>query len=166
MTPFQRILPAAYDIGLTADNQRAFKPRGYTWLQSPRLLSTMIHDEQHKPDRRITHMVMQFGQFLDHDMALTLESEVHGGCCSKTDEPECFPIQLPNDPFFSDKSRRPAPTSCLELTRSIAYPSNATVREQFTALTAYLDASNVYGSDKKLASKLRYVENKTIDIKL
>ena len=54
-----------------------------------------------------TLMVMQVGQFLDHDIALTPESEVHG-CC--TDDAlngifptGCFPILIPNaDPKFAN----------------------------------------------------------------
>ena len=45
-------------------------------------------------------MVMQFGQFLDHDITLTPESEVHGCCKEEGKNGEfasgCFPILIPD----------------------------------------------------------------------
>ena len=56
-----------------------------------------------------TLMVMQFGQFLDHDITLTPEDEVHG-CCSEdaaSGVPGCFPILLPeSDPTFKGCNQR------------------------------------------------------------
>ena len=50
-------------------------------------------------------MVMQFGQFLDHDITLTPEDEVHG-CCTEdaaSGVPGCFPILIPEaDPTFAN----------------------------------------------------------------
>ena len=54
-----------------------------------------------------TLMQMQFGQFLDHDITLTPESEAEN-CCTNQGlsgvfATECFPINFPcNDPTFSN----------------------------------------------------------------
>ena len=54
-------------------------------------------------------MVMQFGQFLDHDISLTEEDKVEKlECCTEEAtngvfEPKCFPILIPDsDPTFSN----------------------------------------------------------------
>lgn len=63
---FQRLLPPAY-----ADGQSA--PRvsvaGYP-LPNPRVLSQVIHRDLNYP-ATYTHMVMQYGQFLSHDITFT-----------------------------------------------------------------------------------------------
>ena len=40
-------------------------------LPNPRWMSQKNHPDEDLPDTRYTHMVMQFGQFLDHDLTLT-----------------------------------------------------------------------------------------------
>ena len=50
-------------------------------------------------------MVMQFGQFLDHDITLTPEEEVTGCCAEEAARgvPGCFPILIPkSDPTFAN----------------------------------------------------------------
>ena len=56
-------------------------------------------------------MVMQFGQFLDHDISLTIENDAEKlelDCCKEEArngvfEPGCFPILIPDsDPTFSN----------------------------------------------------------------
>ena len=68
-TPFKRLLPSAY-----ADGESL--PRGglkFSSLPSARTVSLAVHQAQeeassHEP---VSLMVMQFAQFLDHDLTLT-----------------------------------------------------------------------------------------------
>ena len=53
-----------------------------------------------------------------------------------------------DDPFFTN-------TTCLPLTRSDPFCTGEPVREQFNALTAFIDGSNIYGSDEETATRLR-----------
>jgi len=139
----RRVRPAAYE--------NTFEPRGAGGdLPSARLISTQVHKDLDKPDSEITQMLAHFGQFLDHDISLTPENEAE--CCEHASESECFPISVPlNDGFFSALT---TPQSCLEFSRSSAYCYEET-REQFNAITAFLDGSNIYGSDQETANKLR-----------
>ncbi|XP_032946415.1 eosinophil peroxidase [Rhinolophus ferrumequinum] len=107
-------------------------------------------------------MFMQWGQFIDHDLDFTPESPARvaftaGVDCEKTCEqlPPCFPIKIPpNDPRI--KNQR----DCIPFFRSAPSCSQNrnNVRNQINALTSFLDASMVYGSEVSLAHRLR---NKT-----
>ena len=98
-------------------------------------------------------MVTQLGQFLDHDITLTPETEVHD-CCQDQEQTDCFPLVLPlDDPFYSSLSTA---QTCLEFERSVAYCEDPTQpREQMNGITAFVDASNVYGSDEETSNLLR-----------
>jgi len=63
----KRIIPPVYQDGRSV-------PRGGrhpSSLPNPRWISQKNHPDSDIPDPRYTHMVMQFGQFLDHDITLT-----------------------------------------------------------------------------------------------
>ena len=99
-------------------------------------------------------------QLIDHDLTLTPETEAEGCCTTEEQEEEnciSIPIQL-GDPFttFNEFTDDDATPQCLELTRSTEFcPSEpGEVREQFNAITSWVDASNVYGSDAVRASYL------------
>ena len=115
------------------------------------LLNRSIDDEIH------SHMIMQWGQFLDHDLDLApeqSEEECPLESCKVTEE--CCPIPVVMDP---DGDPTFGGQKCLFFPRSI--PScnfekgKHGPREQFNVLTPYIDASNVYGSSEEVANALR-----------
>ena len=123
-------------------------------MPNARLVSTELHPDQNIADENLSLMVMQFGQYLDHDISLSPDHE-NSDCCdnptntnSPNHDPECIPIPVPsNDPFFLRHGQ-----TCLELTRSVPFclttgGSNKDTRENMNIITSFLDASNVYGSE-------------------
>ncbi|XP_037665550.1 eosinophil peroxidase [Choloepus didactylus] len=104
-------------------------------------------------------MFTQWGQFIDHDLDFSPESPARvtftGGVdCERTcaQLPPCFPIKIPpNDPRI--KNQR----DCIPFFRSApSCPQNRNqVRDQLNALTSFVDASMVYGSEVSLALRLR-----------
>ncbi len=114
-------------------------------------------------------LLVQWGQFLDHDITHTPvvkgTSESGIKCCGddgniidQTDRhPECFPILLPvNDRLYGRFRHR-----CMEFVRSTPAPRtdcNFGPREQVNQVTAWIDGSNVYASDRAEAKKLRLLK--------
>lgn len=86
----------------------------------------------------LSALVYNWGQFIDHDFALTPENE---------EDEENIPIP-DDDPLFTDS---------IHFVRAeyITDIDNGEPREQLNALTAWIDASMVYGSDEDRASWLR-----------
>lgn len=142
---FERLLDPAYADGTsTLRTARSGRP-----LPSARRISLEIHAHLNNPTDYVTHMFMQWGQFLDHDISLSpLNSQGDNNqppvCCPVEDDnhAECMPILLEeDDPFFS-----PFELNCLENVRT-EMCSTCTLgsRQQINQLTAYIDASEVYG---------------------
>ncbi|MDA8563812.1 PEP-CTERM sorting domain-containing protein [Mariniblastus sp.] len=87
--------------------------------------------------------IWQWGQFLDHDIDLT------GGAAVA----EPFNIAVPaGDPSFDPTNTG---TATISLNRSISTTGATGAREQINEITAFIDASNVYGSDNAHAVGLR-----------
>jgi hypothetical protein len=134
--PFIRLAPNAYADAIS-------EPAGAT-RPSPRVISNAVAAQQNlRPNRRgASDFIWQWGQFLDHDLNET----------AAADPAEAFPIAVPaGDPQFD-----PASTGAVTmgLNRS-AYETVLGVREQKSAITAWIDASQVYGSDAARAAALR-----------
>nr|NP_523891.2 peroxidasin, isoform A [Drosophila melanogaster]NP_995975.1 peroxidasin, isoform E [Drosophila melanogaster]NP_995976.1 peroxidasin, isoform D [Drosophila melanogaster]NP_995977.1 peroxidasin, isoform C [Drosophila melanogaster]Q9VZZ4.1 RecName: Full=Peroxidasin; Flags: Precursor [Drosophila melanogaster]AOQ10577.1 Pxn-RA [synthetic construct]AAF47668.1 peroxidasin, isoform A [Drosophila melanogaster]AAS64946.1 peroxidasin, isoform C [Drosophila melanogaster]AAS64947.1 peroxidasin, isofo len=166
LTAFRRLAPPIYENGFSM-------PVGWTKgmlysghaKPSARLVSTsLVATKEITPDARITHMVMQWGQFLDHDLdhaIPSVSSESWDGIdCKKSCEmaPPCYPIEVPpNDPRV--RNRR-----CIDVVRSSAICGSGMTslffdsvqhREQINQLTSYIDASQVYGYSTAFAQELR-----------
>jgi len=145
-------------------------------LPSPRMLSAALISHEDKPNNDFTLMLMQWGQFVDHDITHTplnkgsssedelnnlVEDETQIKCCQggrplTGDQlhPECFPIEIPsNDFFFGRFGQR-----CMEFVRSMpAQRPDCRLgpREQVNQITSFIDGSNVYGSEMSTSRSLR-----------
>ncbi len=87
----------------------------------------------------------QWGQFIDHDLDLTPSIE----------PAEPFDVLVPvGDPSFDPNGTG---TQVIELDRSLYQMING-IREQININTAYIDASQVYGSDEARAQELRLLD--------
>lgn len=167
--PFLRLLDPAYQdgvglpVGWVAGAQSS-RP-------SPRLISRqLISSREVTGDEHLTLMLMQFGQFLDHDLDLspvspsdiafdTTDTARFSSCddICHNDAP-CFPISVPQD---DPRIRR----DCLPFTRSSAVcgtgassllvGKSSVRREQINTITSYVDGSMVYGSTDHVAQRLR-----------
>uniref|UniRef100_H3CS91 Peroxidasin n=1 Tax=Tetraodon nigroviridis TaxID=99883 RepID=H3CS91_TETNG len=168
LTAFDRLLKSVYDNGFNLPRGATEGPHNGYRLPLPRLVSTtMIGTETITPDDRYTHMLMQWGQFLDHDLdatvaALSQSRFSDGQLCTQvcTNDPPCFPIQFPpNDPrqlrtgancMFFVRSSPVCGSGMTSLLMNSVYP-----REQINQLTSYIDASNVYGSSRHESEEIR-----------
>ncbi|XP_023374195.1 peroxidasin homolog [Otolemur garnettii] len=168
LTAFERLLKSVYENGF--NTPRGINPHrlynGHA-LPAPRLVSTtLIGTEAVTPDEQFTHMLMQWGQFLDHDLdstvvALSQARFSDGQHCSSacSSDPPCFSVLIPpNDPrarsgarcMFFVRSSPVCGSGMTSLLMNSVYP-----REQINQLTSYIDASNVYGSTEHEARGIR-----------
>ncbi|KYM94403.1 Peroxidasin [Cyphomyrmex costatus] len=166
-TGFRRVLQPIYENGFSMPVgwEKGRRYYGYPKPAARLVSTTLISTHTITSDDQISHMVMQWGQFLDHDLDHALpsvSSESWDGIdCKKScdNAAPCFPMEVPaDDPRISNRR-------CIDFVRSSAVcGSGATSvlwgdglmpREQLNQLTSYLDASQVYGYDDELARELR-----------
>ncbi|KAF7490083.1 Chorion peroxidase [Sarcoptes scabiei] len=145
-----RLLDPAYSDGIS----RPRLARSGNVLPNARVLSGSIH-QQEDAQGNFTHMLMQFGQFLDHDISLSPVNRLNRGginCCPRPTHPECFPIEVfPDDPIFGRENKR-----CLNFVRSTSCLScRFGPRMQLNKLTSFIDASNIYGNNQEETRNLR-----------
>ncbi|CAN8025235.1 unnamed protein product, partial [Ixodes persulcatus] len=164
----RRILQPDYADGL----QRPRIARNGRQLPSARKVSFTVHPQVIVPDTRSTHLSMQFGQFLAHDISLTpqpgdfrlgapdTDSSGPGpnDCCDvpRRSCPQCLQIDVTkDDPFFAQFN-----ISCLSFIRSMpCFRCKLGHREQTNSQTAYIDGSQIYGATKNETDSLRAFEN-------
>ncbi|XP_042177601.1 eosinophil peroxidase [Oncorhynchus tshawytscha] len=168
-TPYSRWLPPEYED--IRGVPRGWDPEHtyYNYTLPPvRLISQNVlytHNENISLDSSLSHLLVEWGQWIDHDFALTPQSPSTaafrtGADCTRTcsrDTP-CFPIQIPlSDPRTGIQSCMPFFRSAPSCVGSEAF-TGATPhhhREQLNAITSFVDASMVYGSSSPMAAALR-----------
>lgn len=118
-------------------------------VRNPRSISNIVFDQPEPvPDRyRVSDMVWQWGQFIDHDITFVPEG----------DPREPLPIPVPKgDPVFDPNGTG---SGIIPFFRSAFDPATGTdqdnPRQQVNSITSFIDASVVYGSDPRRTHALR-----------
>uniref|UniRef100_A0A915DHU7 peroxidase n=1 Tax=Ditylenchus dipsaci TaxID=166011 RepID=A0A915DHU7_9BILA len=140
---YARLLPAAYEDGIDraigTSPQTRPNPRDVTHL----LLSTKVAI----PTNRNT-MFMLFAQFMSHDLS---RITIINTCTCATNADQCLNIPIPRHDTRQG--------TCIPFTRSIPLcgtgPTGRVPRTPMNENTAFIDASQIYGSDLRTARQLR-----------
>ncbi len=143
-THLRRLVPSAYADGIA-------EPSGANRLSARAISNRVSAQSESRPNAaRASDYLWQWGQFLDHDLDLS----------DGTNPPESFPIDVPAGDVHFD----PAGTGTvqIDLNRTLydfdTGVSSAAPREQENEITAWIDGSNVYGSDAQRATALRSLD--------
>ncbi|HEY2881104.1 MAG TPA: peroxidase family protein, partial [Pirellulales bacterium] len=132
---YRGILAAVYGDGVSMMNGQN--------LPSAREISNVLGSQTSDvfDQRNLSAFIYAWGQFIDHDLDLTPD----GG--------DSAPISVPaNDPVFGDVSSLPFTRS---QTDPATGPGTGLPLNQVTAVTSFIDGSQVYGSDPARALALR-----------
>ncbi len=137
--PLRDFIPkdASREIGGTTESR----------LPSAREISNTVANQENDTANRkgLSDMFWLWGQFLDHDINIT-----------HPDSTKEANIKVPtNDPFFDPQGTGEAQ---IGFHRSVTITDENGNTTQPNDITAYIDGSNVYGSDKETADKLRSFE--------
>ncbi len=137
-----RIAPAEYGDLIST-------PAGADRLSARTISNTLADhvEDDVKNDRNLAALVYAWGQFIDHDLDLTVTAT----------PTEKFNISVPTgDPEFDPNSTG---TKVIGLSRSqydtTTGTSAANPRQQLNTITSFLDGSMIYGSDATRAASLR-----------
>ena len=167
---FSRLLPALYEDGI--DEPRGFlQPNPFQPpLPSARTISRLIHQNNdlretlaNVDEQGLTHLVMQWGQFIDHDLTYLIE----GGegnefldveCFESATHPEpefCADIPVAQDDILFNFLQTNFQRDTLPFERSAPscfvplISAAPRAREIINQLTSFNDASMVYGSTQE-----------------
>ncbi|CAG9533092.1 unnamed protein product [Cercopithifilaria johnstoni] len=171
-TRFRRLLPPIYENGF--NTPIGWNPSklyfGYRKPNARSVSKKLLGTNHITPHETYSTMLMQWGQFIDHDLdftatAISRHAFATGAICNRTCEylNPCFNIPLAHDdPRMLANPRYP----CIEFERSSAVCGSGetsliyrhvTYREQMNTITSYIDASGIYGSTEEDAHDLRHL---------
>lgn len=130
-----RVAPADY---LDGSGEMIIEP---DVRENPRAISNRIAAQGQEMifnDREMSDFVWQWGQFVDHDTDLTHADPIYGTAD--------IPMPEGGDDYFGDNE--------IHFARSMVDHEQTDVRQQMNMISAFIDASNVYGSDQVRADAL------------
>ncbi|XP_067126718.1 eosinophil peroxidase-like [Centruroides vittatus] len=147
---FDRLIPATYEDGINTVR----KMKNGEDLPNPLLVSRILTSDEYdsKIDAYISHnsLFVNWGQFLSHDLTFTSTFSRSNGfrarCCEGNKHPECIPLAMRFENNYVDSNY------CFNFMRSVSALRKKvdnpleSQREQLNKLTAFIDASNVYGT--------------------
>ncbi|CAH2246300.1 thyroid peroxidase [Pelobates cultripes] len=172
-TLLARWLPSEYEDGISEPKgwNPQFLYNGFHLPPVREVSKKIIHASNNasKHDDLYSHIIIEWGQYIDHDVAFTPQSisrtsltMIWQADCKTTceNQPPCYPIKVSvNDslsqggcvPFYRSSS------ACGTGNQGVMYgnPSVLNPREQINGLTSFIDASTVYGSTEAMQTKLR-----------
>ncbi len=169
-TPFRRLIEPQYEDGFsrlrgTMQSEEnsilngepgPFQPPN----PSPRVISLSVIQDLPIFNNSNTHLLMQWGQFVDHDLgfAPAFNEKCNPGCEGTE---KCVPIRVPSsDPTFGMQGPD-REDICLTFPRSVpacdteAAHGQVRPRQQINELNSFIDASQVYGSNEVVYRAVR-----------
>ena len=166
-TPFRRLIPSQYEDGFNQLRGTMQSRDSYSYFfsggpykppnPSPRIVSTTVVEDKKISDVEHSYILMQWGQFLDHDIDLAPAFTEECKNCELNEQ--CVPIRIPeNDETFGEAGQT---NLCMEFGRSIPICSQGSKsglvqpREQLNEITSFIDGSQVYGSSEKVFNAIR-----------
>ncbi|NXD12300.1 PERE peroxidase, partial [Nothocercus nigrocapillus] len=157
---FTRWLPAEYEDGMSVP-KGASEGKLYNGFPLP-LVRKVSNEIAQTANNTITHdpdlslVFMHWGQWIIHDMDLAPfnSAGVNEDLQCETDclfKSPCFPIKFPPDDPRMQRSN-----SCMPFIQTASTCNPKTfIREQINAVSSFLDASMVYGSEQYVAKSIR-----------
>ena len=172
-TAFRRVLSPVYEdsVYLPVGLQQYLTERYFDspWPSARCLSEQVVITEDEINSKTLTHMHMQWGQFLDHDIDLLGMFDVN--CTEVNDIRYCYPIKIKhNDRDFGVSSMNKARDLPLMRSLPICPPNDnydyynyyfghqyyhQQTREFINRITHYIDASMIYGSNKETQEAMR-----------
>lgn len=158
-TPFKRWTPADY-----SDQFKLNEPRSSSdgsELPNARLLACALNGDFHDIEPSVSHMLMQWGQLVNHDvtsLSITREDDPDQSICKTcTKTHKCLPIMIESNTTCN--CVKTMKHNCIEFTRSSASFGDVACtlgpREQINMQTSFLDASHIYGASVSENKKVR-----------